>query len=134
MRNWDCECSEDFGPCEAHCIVHAQREGAAVRTADELAYVFIADMIDIAAATDGKYGGELGAWGADVYARAGAALADGGWIGDDGTLADELHDLVTQIESQTGLWVTWDDGFIAAQVTGGPLFDGDDDASDESGE
>lgn len=43
----ECECSEEYGPCEDHSEVLAQREGASTRTADELLAVFIGDAEDI---------------------------------------------------------------------------------------
>ena len=110
-----CECNEDFGPCEMHCDILAQREGASLRTGDELALVFIDDALDIDADVLSPYGRE-------VYNEATEALSKERHI-EDADLAEALHDLARQVESHLGLWVTWEDGYVIARVTGGPLAD-----------
>lgn len=112
MSGFECGCSEDYGPCEEHGDVLAQREGASLRTSDELALTFIGDALGV--------GGELSPYGRDVYDQAGEALSDG-WV-DNGDLADELHELVRQVEASLGYWVTWDDGYrIVRVLPGSPL-------------
>lgn len=122
----ECECSEDWGPCEEHCEVIAQREGASTRTADELCVVFIEDAVDL--------GVELSPWGQDTY-RAAVDNLDANrsmgvaWFSDDEEGA-ELHDsvrgLVDQVENDLatmdeGYSVWWEDGYVISRVTGGPL-------------
>lgn len=123
-----CDCSEEYGPCERHAIIHAQREGASQRTADELTLCLVGDLVAIHEATDGRFGAELSPWGAEVVERC-AAWLDGSmdhrWLDDehDDDLADSLRDVAFQCENGSGLWITHDDGYVIAQVIGGPLFD-----------
>lgn len=121
-----CDCSEDYGPCEAHAEVLAQREGASLRTADELCAVFIGD-VDALLAEAGVTpdAGMVAAVGdAEAYWN---ACPSGGWapIGgaDDYPLADALRDALTFAEQSLpeGVYVWWDDGYVISRVTGGPL-------------
>ena len=43
----ECDCSEDYGPCEDHCTVLVQREGASTRTAHESAVQYAQDAADL---------------------------------------------------------------------------------------
>lgn len=106
-----CECSEEYGPCEQHGTVLAQREGASSRTADELTYVYVLDCFAILEQEPTPYA-------ADVLARAEAQMdgAGGGWI-DDPDLADELRDVAWQLESTIGAWTFWDDGYRIVEPT-----------------
>lgn len=121
-----CECSEDYGPCEAHCIVLAQREGASVRTADELAAVYIGDVLSlIAEALDNEASAALSMARADAE-RYWAVCPNGGWVpidDEDYSLADALRDSVMVCETYAPGWTFWDDGFRIVRVTGGPLID-----------
>ena len=114
-ENTCADCSEDEGPCEAHSEILAQREGASLRTGDELALVFIEDALGI----DPEV---LSPYGQMVYGEAREALASERHIEDPET-ADALSDVVHQVEAYLGLWVTWNDGYVIARVTGGPLAD-----------
>lgn len=115
MDTFECGCSWDDGPCEEHGDVLAQREGASLRTGDELALGFIADALGI--------GGELSPYGRDIYEQAGEALSGESWIEDE-ELADALTDLVRQVEASLGYWVTWGDGYrIVRVLPGTPLDD-----------
>jgi hypothetical protein len=109
---FDCDCSEDYGPCENHCEVLAQREGASTRTADELIEVLCLDLIGC--------GAEVSPWGQDVLNRVAAALDDNrrmgvAWLpqGDKGDhMRRELVSLADQLESYVAdLWVIHDDGY-----------------------
>lgn len=125
----ECECSEEYGPCEEHGETIAQREGASTRTADELLAVFIDDAVGI--------GVELSPWGADVLARAWANLNANerygvAWFSTDeegSALHDEVRTLVDQVENDLatmdggGMHVWWEDGYVISRVTGGPLVD-----------
>lgn len=121
----DCECSEEYGPCELHTDVLAQREGASTRTADDLAYVFLTDVVGI-----------LEAEGRPVPAQLAEAVAY--WTEDDlwddnmgcrwvkETVEAEIHDDINTGESalyDIGASVWWDDGYVIARITGGPLSD-----------
>lgn len=115
-----CGCSEEFGPCEEHGSVLVVREGASVRTADELALCFIGDALVL--------GASLSAYGRDIYEQAGAALTEPcSWI-EDPDLAQALHDLAWQVECSgempDDLMVVWDDGYVIYNVTGGPIESG----------
>lgn len=123
-----CECSENYGPCEDHSDVLAQREGAAVRTADELMAVFVGDVAAILAdaGIDPDAGMLAAIRDADAYWE---ACPNGGWapIEDPDTysLADALGDAVQHAEQSlpAGVYVWWDDGYVISRITGGPLAD-----------
>lgn len=103
-RTIDCDCSDEYGPCEQHCEMLVTREGASHRTADELARVFIDDALNL--------GAELSPYGQGVLEKVDAAFeADGSWITDP-DLAEALRDLSFQVEQYLAdLVVTWDDGY-----------------------
>jgi hypothetical protein len=117
--NFECECSEEYGPCEEHGVVLAQREGGSTRTADELSLAFIADALDI----DGEI---LSPYGRDVVARCEAdlmrSLGQSRWL-DDVELQDELASVAYQVEAALDAQVYWEDGYVISRVTGGPLSD-----------
>jgi hypothetical protein len=103
-----CECSDEYGPCEAHGETVVIREGASLRSADELCHEFLGDVASV-----------LRSWPSDEYreaeTRLGNALADsdGSWF-DDPDDADECRDLVTNGEAalgDAGYMVIWDDGY-----------------------
>lgn len=123
----ECDCSEEYGPCELHCTVWAQREGASCRTADELALCLIDDLADIWADTAGRLG-------ACAFHEDDKAFLDRIREELDGSMehrwllnpddAQALYDLAWSIESNAvGLVVTHEDGYVIAEVTGGPLAD-----------
>lgn len=118
MIGTECDCSEEYGPCEAHSEVLAQRVGSSNRSADELLAVYLDDALAIN--PDAFTPDDL-----DVKARVDAALAANGpfdsWLDND-VLADELLDVAHQVESYLGDAVTyWDDGYVIVRITGGPL-------------
>lgn len=113
-----CDCSEEYGPCEAHGVTLAQREGASLRTGDELGLVYIGDALSIDPSA-------LSAYGQETYKEAAAALAESSWI-DDADLAEALTDLTHQVEayiSDTDLQTFWEDGYRIVRITGGPLLE-----------
>lgn len=119
--NEECECSEDYGPCEDHCIVLAQREGASTRTADELSYVLIMDVIGASEADGLKRSDVLSPYGESVIEDVEKAWTDGsGWL-DDRELADALYDVAHQVEDASDYWIIHDDGYVMVKVTGGPF-------------
>ena len=124
----DCDCSEEYGPCEEHGLVLAQREGASSRTADELLLVWCDDAAAIIGAD------ALSPWGCDLIARAWRdAVTDGDhgchWFshGDAGdALRDELMTLHSQLESSLATMdepalTFWNDGYVIVRIVGGPL-------------
>lgn len=115
--DWSCgECSEDYGPCESHCEVLAQRDGAHSRTADELALCFISDARALGACMSRT--GEL-----DLE----SLVWEGSWLAEGHS--DVLYELSNQIEQDLysvdggPFSIVWDDGYIISRITGGPLLD-----------
>lgn len=117
----ECDCSEEYGPCEMHCVQLAQREGASLRTADELCLVYLDDALGI----DPEC---LSPYGLDVKLRAETALRElsdacmSNWL-DDHQLADELRDVCWQVESHLDAQTYWEDGYRIVKITGGPLLE-----------
>lgn len=139
-----CECSEDFGPCEDHCTVYAQREGSAVRTGDELAAVYVGDaasifLTSILAYIDdatnemivsGPYSMTPGVTDAIVTADDyWEAHPNGGWC-EDTDDSEALTDACRTMEDALGaegFWTLWEDGYIILKPTDDcPLVDQDD--------
>lgn len=123
MTMTECYCSEEFGPCEWHGEILVSRVGASSRTADELLAQFAHDCLALDPDCLSPVGRE---WLAD----ADAALDKGrdpisgvAWISEEDEIArDGLEDLRRQLESYfADLWITWEDGYVIARVTGGPL-------------
>jgi hypothetical protein len=105
----ECECTEEYGPCEIHGETLVSREGASLRTADELCALFIEDALSV--------GAELSVEGAQILYDANEALSESSWI-EDPDLAEALRDLVNQVESYIAdLTVVWDDGYRIIRPT-----------------
>jgi hypothetical protein len=100
-------CSEEYGPCEAHGEALYIREGAAVRTGDELAVVY---LLDVATLT----GVEI----APDVARIVESLD--GWTADPAD-ADALQDAVDRAPLPPDVMAVWDDGYVIYRILGGPL-------------
>lgn len=122
MTLYPCGCDTDeLLPCELHLDIQVAREGASLRTADELCLQFVEDAM--AVAHDAAQRIELAPWGRDVVKRATDGLASAGWL-DDRDLADDLRTLADQIESELagldgGPYLThWEDGFLIYRATG----------------
>lgn len=122
----ECDCTEEYGPCENHCEVLAQREGASTRTADDLLLVWLMDARDIVRETT--------PWLDDVIRRADEMLAAEDHYGCRWLPADErgerMRDEMTtaQWQLETSLATMdepahtyWDDGYVISRTTGGPL-------------
>jgi hypothetical protein len=101
----ECECSEEYGPCERHGDVLVTREGASCRTADELCMVLIDDLICLHKA-------ELSPAGTEVWLEASAAFAKGErWLSDP-DLSEALSDLAFQVENNANdVMVFHNDGY-----------------------
>jgi hypothetical protein len=105
MTDYVCDCSDEFGPCEAHGTVLAQRVGSSNRSADELSLVYLNDALDI----DPEC---LSPYGRQIKAEAEAADAwEGSWLKDP-DLADALRDVTDQVESYLDAWTVWGDGYV----------------------
>jgi hypothetical protein len=123
MTTYPCGCdTEEPLPCEEHLVIVVAREGASLRTADELVLQFIVDAQDVAEAANQTI--KLAPWGEDVVKQAGEAMDDGdNWLADD-TLSDHLHTVANQMETELagldggGFYVHWDDGFLIYRATG----------------
>ena len=121
----ECECSEEYGPCEQHSELFASREGSSLRTADELLSVFIDDAVSL--------GAELSPYGKDILLRADAAMQVSGpmsnWLPDTEEgyeFRDALQTVANQVETELytlGYSVYWEDGYRIVKITGGPLND-----------
>lgn len=107
----ECGCSSEFGPCEAHGEAVVVREGASLRTADELALCLVDDLVGL--------GAELSPWGQEVRDLAAEALSAStgpcAWLEDE-DLRDDLHDLANQVDCSTDYIVVRDDGYVIYQV------------------
>lgn len=119
-----CECNEDDGPCESHMETVVMREGASMRSADELSALFVDDAVSI--------GAELSATGEAMQRELNdTASWEGSWLRDPDT-ADAMRDLTNQLESDIAtlddgpFYVRWDDGYVIYKITGGPLATDDD--------
>lgn len=131
MDEIECECSEEYGACEEHSEVLAQRDGSSARTADELSLVFLWDALDIIRdASPDVFTQELAqrvSIKATHYAEAcewsGNRGKGIGWM-EDADDAEALHDDVTMVETwlPANVHATWDDGYVIRKVTGGPFF------------
>lgn len=119
-----CNCTEDYGPCEAHSEVLAQREGASLRTADQLLVTFVYDCLAIDPECLSPNGREALRLAEDALDR---DPIMGGWLEDGAAgsaedVREALADLARQLEGYfADLWITWEDGFVIARVIGGPL-------------
>lgn len=123
----ECDCTEEYGPCEEHGVTVVQREGASTRTADELVICYIEDAWVI--------GVEVSPWGQDVIDRANLMMpevdefAHTAWLptsteGD--RMRDELMTLADQVESDMACmdaphFTYWDDGYRVVRVLDGCL-------------
>jgi hypothetical protein len=117
IPDYPCDMDE-WIPCEAHSTAVVIREGASMRTGDELSECFVLDALDL--------GAEMPECWESLWAEIQEALRHDSWIGDidlGGTLSDictlsaewlrsvEGHDYLTR----------WDDGYVIYDITGGPL-------------
>lgn len=102
----ECDCTDEYGPCEQHCETLVIREGASLRSADELTLIYLDDAL----ALDPEC---LAPYGQSVKAEAEAPEAwDGSWLKDP-DLADALRDVAWQVESYLSpLWTLWNDGYV----------------------
>lgn len=125
----DCDCSEEYGPCESHCIQVIARDGASSRTADDVAYRLVMDAVDLGARLSKEDESFLAGlvWSDDVGT---------GWVEEDEpnmNNTEGLYELADKYESEIyslpykGRDAQWhvarEDGYQIMVITGGPLFD-----------
>lgn len=118
-----CGCSEEYGPCDDHSEVMAQREGSSMRTADDLSHVFCLDAIALGVAPS-PYGSAVLE---RVRTRLESQRRNGvAWL-NDSALQDELSSVVNALETDLetlDMSVYWDDGYrIVKMKDGCPLKD-----------
>lgn len=133
MPETTCDCSDEYGPCEDHSELFVMREGAAVRTADELLAVFVADATDLLASDlcddEDRAAARRALDDANAAAAAYWEATDnaGGWAPYDpdepSSLAEWLSDAAYQLEGCLPFSVYWDDGYRIIRTIGGPLTD-----------
>lgn len=115
VYHWPCGCVHDASYCEAHRHTPVIREGAALRTGDELAELFIVDAHSLL-----HPGGDLPAEWAVVLEACEEDHANGGaWLTND-DLSEELDSLLCTAEDQltdAGWTVDWDDGYVIWRPT-----------------
>lgn len=120
MTEPECDCSNEHGPCEQHCQVIIQREGASLRSADELAVQYLEDAQELVP-------DRLSPYGYGVLRRAQTDLAkSGAWLSQRTVTSDELYSLVDQVETEVGVagYQTYrEDGYSIVKITGGPLLE-----------
>lgn len=131
---WECECDDEYGPCQEHGEAVVIREGASTYTADELLLLFVEDASLILH----DAGTELTPWADDVIHRAHGALdtvdefthtasLPASTYGE--RLRDELVTLANQVECDLATldapcFTYWDDGYRIVRVLDGcPLVD-----------
>ncbi len=117
----ECDCTEDYGPCESHSVTLVSREGASTRTADELAAVFLDDVRDLytdagrEAPTGDHYLVARDYWQAvedervrerERASRDGGYAYVSGWAPTDGTITRE-----------DGSTYTWDEGELGQALS-----------------
>lgn len=113
---WECKCSEEYGPCEEHGETIVQREGASTYTPTELLALFADDSTTI--------GTELSPWGLALIREA-RTMTDEHRAG----LLDDLATLANQVECDLATldapcFTYWDDGYRIVRVLEGcPLVD-----------
>lgn len=115
FESFECECSEDFGPCELHCEYLVTREGASLRTADELCLLFLEDAGSLEPLAIPMSARELVLECEEDMQESGSS-----WL-TDVDLADALRDTVQVVESRMTHSVYWEDGYVILTVTGGPM-------------
>lgn len=110
----ECDCSDEFEPCDEHCELLVMREGSAVRTADELNILFCREAVDLGAFLTPDETVELD----EIEAKCDR------WL-DDLELADALIDLADRVECRLpdGVLVYFEDGYRIVRVTGGRFYE-----------
>ena len=111
----ECDCSDEYGPCERHGTTLVIREGASQRTADSLLLLLCHDLIDC--------GAEVSVWGQEVLDAADKAeenamsKAGTSWFLGGAVEFDQVATLADQLEAATDLVVIQDDGYRIVRPT-----------------
>lgn len=113
------DCTEEYGVCERHSVVLVGREGASCRTGDELLLQFIADAIDLGVMPTPEERAEI-AYLESELELARNPVSGTAWLAstDDSQAAS---DLARELESRLPHEVTWNDGYVIREITGGPF-------------
>jgi hypothetical protein len=106
----DCGCSEEYGPCEQHGDTLVNREGASLRTGDELTLLLVSDLKDCGVALSEDEAAALARLEqkleADRSPHSGVA-----WFSDQGD-AEAAQELSQAVEGKAdGLMVIHEDGY-----------------------
>ncbi len=113
-----CDCSDEYGPCEEHCEVLVVREGASLRTADELALVRCDDCLEVGIydAADPRRGDLTRLWAALALSRDSTSAC--AWF-DDPDDAQEARELTDSLESDLpeDVRLYSDDGYQIVRLT-----------------
>ena len=116
-----CDCDADeMLPCEQHMTVLCVREGASLRTADELLHLWCLDAT--------KVGAEVSPWGKALLTKAGELLESVRFLGvswlpeDAEDVRDDLDTLRYQLEASLAtldlpVWTHWNDGYVMFVMT-----------------
>lgn len=122
-----CDCSEEYGPCEDHSELLVSREGASLRTADELTMVLISDLIACGAVASTDDLEEIARL-ENALENERSPVSGCAWFDDSCALvapidAEIAYDIAQTLESTLpdGIQVYSDDGYRIVRVTGGPL-------------
>lgn len=130
----ECDCSEEYGPCEEHGEVIVQREGASTRTADDLLLLFCEDAAAVLREVTGE--NRLSPWGRSTLDAAEELLSENDhygcrWFPEDDAdhMVNSLEMVRSQMESELAtlddpIETFWDDGYCIVRVLGGPLVEG----------
>lgn len=107
MTDIECDCSDEYGPCEAHGDLLVSRDLAA-RGADDLELTLIYDLIEVGAELSPHGRDELAAIEADYETDRVSGI---GHFKCADTF-ERVSDLTSQLESYVAdLWVIRDDGY-----------------------
>ena len=120
----ECECSDEYGPCEQHGDTLVVREGASLHTADELALLLVSDLNDCGVVIGPNAVVELVRL-QEILARDTDPVSGCGWFADPDD-AEAAQDLAQRTESNIGnLWVVQNDGYVIVRPHDDcPLLDG----------
>ena len=124
----ECECSEEYGPCEDHAETLVVREGASCRTADEVQLQLCTDLADLITgegrALPEGVAATLELWWEQCEDRRHMGVS---WFtdnDDDNAVVsfDELIDMSDKLSGELPDLQIWqEDGYRITRLTGGPL-------------
>lgn len=117
-----CACSLDEGPCYDHLDVEVLREGASLRTGDELLLTFLEDASELID-WDRRGPSDPTRLSVDITIEAChedlAVQVPARWLAND-ERREELEDQARRVEdlvTTQGFYVLWDDGYVIGRPT-----------------